>query len=160
MFAMGYFRRKIRRGRRRAAIQAVANAEADDPFALLPASPNVIEGQDFLRLAAVEIHPDSARPAGVFAAAYWLRDSCRCRLEDKQRLRRRLRWFERNLTIPRDIPPAAIFWFRADGRRCVHRIWGIVRTLRANGSAIRMVTTRQPGRIVYCDALQIAAIPD
>jgi hypothetical protein len=157
---MGYFRRKIRRGRCRAAMHGIAHAPADDPP--LPEAPRaeVAQGQVFLRLAAHELHPASTYPAGIFAAAGWLRDSARCTIEDRARLRRWLRWFNRNLTVPRDIPPAAIFWFRADGRCCLHRLWGIVRTLRRYGSPVRFVTTVRPGRVVYSDNVQIAAIPD
>jgi hypothetical protein len=157
---MGYFLRKVRRGECRSMKHSLLCAPADDPFPLLSELPRgtAFQGQLYLRLAVPEIHPDSAQPAGIFAAAGWLEDSCRCRPEDKTRLRRWLRWFQRNLRIPRDIPPEAIFWFRDDGRRAVRRLWGIVRTLRAYGSPVRLISTRDPGRIVYSDDLQIAAI--
>jgi hypothetical protein len=158
---MGYFLRKIRRGECRSMKHSLLCAPVDDAFPLVsePARGRVLKGQLYLRLAVPEIHPDSAQPAGIFAAAYWLRDSCRCRLDDKAHLRRWLGWFQQNLKIPRDIPPEAIFWFRDDGGRAVRRLWGIVRMLRAHGSPVRLISTREPGRIIYSDDLQIAAIP-
>jgi hypothetical protein len=72
-----------------------------------------------------------------------------------------LDWFNDNLTVPRRdaIDRRAVFWFRSSAVACVRRIWEIVAILREENVFARLITTTRPGRIVYADVHQIAAIP-
>ena len=68
-------------------------------------------------------------------------------------------WFGRNLPAPRvEIDERAIFWFRPQAR-VIREIWGLVAILREEGMPIGMRRTTTPGRIVFQDDHQIAAIP-
>jgi hypothetical protein len=70
------------------------------------------------------------------------------------------RWFGRNLPVPRfvDIDARAIFWFRPQSK-IVREAWSLVAILREEGVPIGLRRTHLPGRIVYHDEFQIAAIP-
>jgi len=69
-------------------------------------------------------------------------------------------WFGRNLPIPKreNIDKRAIFWFRPQAT-VVREAWSLVAILREEGVPIGLRRTHLPGRIIYHDELQIAAIP-
>lgn len=73
-----------------------------------------------------------------------------------------LTWFDENLPVPswRLIPERAQFWYRADAQKFVSRMWDLVWLLREGGLRVDVLKTSTPGRIVYGDEHQIAAIPD
>lgn len=75
-------------------------------------------------------------------------------------LNERLAWFNENLPAPTfDEPDArAIFWFNPKSE-AVREMWQLVAVLRAEDVPIRLRYTNTPGRIVYHDRHQIAAIP-
>ena len=113
----------------------------------------------YLRLAVSERDGDSQRPLGVFQAAYRLRDQGILDPSDTQELADALAWFGKYLTVPREVPPRAIFWFSVDSHEHVRRLWTLARILRAHGREVRMYTCGSPGRVVYDDGVQVGAIP-
>ena len=149
---MGYLKRKLRRsaaGRIADAFLAMAAAEPQPGLGVVPAPPT---GR-FLRFAT-----DDGR-RGVFQAAYRLRDSRRLTADESAELRDLLGWFEKELKPHAPAEEAAVFWFKADAGDYVRRIWAIVRLLQRGGRDVRMWTTRRPGRIVFEDVFQVAAVP-
>ncbi len=144
---MGYLKRKLRRSTAGAAARQFRRAAAGH---VLPASgaPPVA---GFIRLAV--------GPVGVFQAAYGMRDGNGLAAEARRELSTLLRWFSAELTPHAPADPAAVFWFKADARDHVHRIWDLVRLLQRDGHDVRMWTTRRPGRVVFADAFQVAAVP-
>ena len=112
-----------------------------------------------IRLATTHVHPDSGELSGIFEAAYAL--SCQDYLgaDERDELRRTLRWFCRYLRSPRLEKPKAIFWFRSDAGRFVNRLWKVVDILRHHAIFVRMMLTSDPGSIVYRDRYQVAAVP-
>jgi hypothetical protein len=104
--------------------------------------------------------PDSTRRRGVFSAAYALLDSQLLSSADENQLRELLRWFGRNLPVPKKFDTdGAIFWFKSDAGDCARRIWGLVLALRQHSYHVDMFRTRRPGYVVYEDEFQVGAIP-
>jgi hypothetical protein len=97
--------------------------------------------------------------SGVFTAALGLRDGGRLNPVDAAELAALLGWFDRELKPHAPAERRAVFWFRADAVEHVRRIWGVVRFLQRHGQVVRMWTTRRPGRIVFRDDHQVAAVP-
>jgi len=97
---------------------------------------------------------------GIFGAAGKV--EVRSELSDwtRQRLADSLDWFGEHLPIPRDdeIDKRAIFWFEPRST-VVREIWDLVSILRDVEIPIGLRRTNMPGRIVYRDKFQIAAIP-
>ncbi len=97
---------------------------------------------------------------GIFQAAS--RVEVRSQLSDWTRewLHDSLDWFIENLPLPQfdKHDRRAIFWFRPQSD-VVREIWQLVAILREEGVPVGVRTTRIPGRIVYHDKFQIAAIP-
>ena len=48
-------------------------------------------------------------------------------------------------------------WFRAEAGEPLDRMWDIVAILREHGVPVRVVTARQPGKVVYSDRFQVVA---
>jgi hypothetical protein len=114
----------------------------------------------YIRFIIPTIHEDSRKPTGVFQAAYALRDSGELGAEELQDLRAQLDWFNKNLHIPRNgIHARAIFWFSSASLVCTRRVWRLVQTLRKHHRHVEMVKSAAPGRIVYRDGHQVAAMP-
>jgi hypothetical protein len=106
-------------------------------------------------------HCESNRqPLGVFRAAG--RVELRAELHNWTRewLRDALDWFNANLPVPpaKEIDARAIFWFHPHSD-IVREIWQLVAILWEEGVRVLMRRTTVPGRIIYRDKFQIAAIP-
>jgi hypothetical protein len=77
-------------------------------------------------------------------------------------LRETLKWFHHNLIIPSgdSVDRRGIFWFRGEARDVIERMWDLVVILHDEGVHVDIRHTKYPGRIVYRDDQQVAAIPD
>ncbi len=97
---------------------------------------------------------------GIFLAASQV--ELRAQLPDWTRewLTESLRWFNDNLIVPQfdEHDRRAIFWFRPRSV-VVREIWHLVAILREEEVPVHLRFTRMPGRIVYHDDSQIAAVP-
>jgi hypothetical protein len=106
--------------------------------------------------------PDTGRWLGVFRAAGEIED--REQLDPFRRtlLRESLDWFNAHLKVPTldDGGWRAVFWFRPEAREMVSRLWEVAWLLRDEGVDVRMIRCRHPGRIIYADRHQIAAVPE
>jgi hypothetical protein len=80
----------------------------------------------FFRLVVAEMHPRSGQLAGVFSAAYRLRDEAVLPEAERDALEDLLGWFARHLPAPRLTRDAAICWFRGTGNACTRRFWDLV----------------------------------
>ena len=99
-------------------------------------------------------------PLGIFRAITWIEDSMDLPTATHDLVRQSLEWFNRCLPAPsRDVvDPRAIFWFRGQSQ-VVRETWQLVSILREEGIRVRLRKTKVPGRIVYRDDFQIAAVP-
>jgi|GEM_PF-2484035 len=69
------------------------------------------------------------------------------------------RWFNKNLKVPRRLPKTAACWFRADAQESISKLRTLIEIYREAGHHVWMHASLAPGRIVYQDDLQIAAVP-
>ena len=160
---MGYFRHKLDRARCRA---QSASARLRKSHALVAAGVVLRQPHTeaapptrYRRYAVKGIDPDSQHQRGIFIAAGELKRSGELWDEEYQRLSRALAWFNTNLIVPRGVPPKAIFWFKPAASDCQRHAYEIVRLLRLYGYTVWAIEARRPGRVVYEDDLQVAALP-
>lgn len=101
------------------------------------------------------------RKLGIFRAAGWLEQSDVIEEPLRTWLRPPLDWFNAHLRVPclESNCRRAVFWFRTDAQDVVARAWDLVAILREFGVAVELRRTDAPGKIVYRDEHQIAAIP-
>jgi hypothetical protein len=104
-------------------------------------------------------HQDSRQQMGIIQAAYRLRDSGGLAVEDLAALLAITRWLNRNVDAPDDPDPRAIFWFKPAASEARRVLWDLAQLLRAHGYLVELLKTDRPGRLVYEDELQVAAIP-
>lgn len=155
---MGYFKRTVRRGAARGARLAFLadSARAGEAsgwrrcdWAERPA----VEG--FVRFV-VEL--PGVGNVGLFREQEALEEAEHLPAEAWRAGRAALRWFDTHLPVPDALPPEAVCWFRADARGSLRRIWDVVDAYRAAGYVVWMRVTRNPGRVVYRDRYQVAAV--
>ena len=114
----------------------------------------------YVRFVIAATDPTSHQPRGVFQAIHDLLGSGHLGADDFKRVREDLDWFNHHLDAPKyKIHPRAIFWFRSRAENCTRRMWKFVQLLRIHGTQVEMITTRDPGEVVYFDEHQIAAMP-
>jgi hypothetical protein len=117
----------------------------------------------YIRFAVTQRDEDSGCSMGVFMAACELRDSIDTHPDLVARVRSAKAWFNDNLAEPQDsgkeVEPRAIFWFRSQAGECIRRVWDLVKLLDEGGCLARQLTCTRPGKIVYEDEHQVAAIP-
>ena len=103
----------------------------------------------------------TARPLGVFAAAGRIQDTDRVQPWFKDPLNETLSWFNKNLAVPPSdkIHWRSVFWFDCAEEKTINKIWDLVIWLRLNDVLVHHQRTISPGKIVYRDSQQIAAIP-
>ncbi|MCZ6817816.1 MAG: hypothetical protein O7F76_14110 [Planctomycetota bacterium] len=100
---------------------------------------------------------------GVLQAAFELRDSGKLETHESAWLEKELDWLEVHLESPACLREPgthrAISWFHPRAKRAIEKTRSIVALLEEHGVRVRMVTTDDPGTIVYEDAWQIVAYP-
>lgn len=103
----------------------------------------------------------TGRPAGIFVVAGRLEDSPHLAASTRWLLRDELDWFSDNLVVPDlgDDDWRSLFWLRADSREIIRRMWSLSAILRNEGIFVRKIWTTEPGKVIYSDKHQIAAIP-
>jgi hypothetical protein len=116
--------------------------------------------ETFLRFQTPVRCEQTARPLGIFASVREITDSSGIDESVRHWIGEELGWFNRNLPVPRlgadCLRP--LFWFRSNSRSMVSRIWELVVVMRDCGLPVQMQRTNDPGRIVYSDEYQVAAV--
>jgi len=106
---------------------------------------------------------ESHSPLGVFQAAIALRDAGNLEPHEEDWLERDLGWLRVHLPSPDCLRTAgnhrAICWFRPTASDAIDKVRGIVALLMTRGVIVQMLTTAQPGTIVYEDEWQVVAKP-
>ena len=117
----------------------------------------------YLRFQTKAPDPNSGRPTGILVAAHALRDSNRVSIEDEAWLREYLSYFNQHLKIPPNLKDdknrRAISWFK-EGSGIIDRVWNLKVFLEEQDIFIDVVTTREPGAVIYEDGHQIVAKPN
>jgi hypothetical protein len=155
---MGYFKRPIRRGPARQA--RLAYLEPARKVCVADWKPCDLSGRSgsvrFLRFAID--HPGRGR-IGLFRSTEVLEEDCDFTPVVHSQLRSILKWFNKNLPAPRRLPENAVCWFRSDAADSLRKIRDLVELYRQADRFVWMHATRNPGRVVYRDAYQVAAVP-
>ena len=100
-------------------------------------------------------------PLGVFCATVALEEQFDLPDYAQELLRESLDWFNSNLVAPR-LPAQyarCVFWFRTEAEELLEHVWPLVALLNQEGLYVHQRTTSQPGKIVYFDEYQVAAVP-
>ena len=74
-------------------------------------------------------------------------------------LRSQYNWFNRQMRFPRGMQKRAICWFRSDAVAHLEKMREIAEVYRVAGRQVWMHATTVPGKIIYEDEIQIAAVP-
>ena len=96
---------------------------------------------------------------GLITEARLLRDRGGLDQHQISRLEETYAWFNANIPVPPfssvGWPSDAVSWFRDAASEPIKRMWEIAALLKEHGISVRMLRSRNPGRILYEDAWQI-----
>ena len=155
---MGYFKRAVRRGASRrsklAFLEPAREILAADWQQCDPSVPPAADS--FLRFV-VEL--PSIGKVGLFRSSKSIENAEDLPAATRSELRAVFRWFNTNLPVPGRLPRSAICWFRTDADESLERLRSVVEIYRLAGYPVWMQATRNPGRVVYRDEYQVAAVP-
>lgn len=116
----------------------------------------------YLRFQTKMVDSGSGRPTGILVAAAELRDSNQVSIADEAWLREHLSYFNEHLKIPACLKDSAnrraISWFK-EGSRMIDRVWNLKAFMEEQDVFIDVISTREPGTIIYEDGHQIVAKP-
>ena len=103
----------------------------------------------------------TGRSLGIFYAAGQVQDRCTVPEYLTEPLRDSLVWFNNNLKVPRrdTIPRKCLFWFDCGNAEVLGRVWELIGWLRMSDVYVIHRKCRYPGKIIYRDDHQVAAIP-
>ncbi len=121
------------------------------------------ENVGYVRFVVPSLDEESGLLQGVFQAVFSLRDEGQLEKHEDEWLLEDLRWLKMHLKSPACLEdPAnrrAICWFHPSARRPIEKVRSIAALLEEKGISVRMLTTRDPGIVVYEDGWQVAAKP-
>ncbi len=111
---------------------------------------------------------DSENPAwldGVIGEARRFDEAGNLFRHESELLVQAFEWLNENLPCPPfsqklrsgEWTREAVSWFRPGAKAPIDRVWAIVAILKEHGVPVRMVTTKNPGKIVYEDQYQVVA---
>lgn len=116
----------------------------------------------FFRFQTKIPDPDSGRPTGILVAAAALRDSNRITIQDELWLREHLDYYNKHLKVPPCLKEwkhrRALSWFRS-GSKMIPLVWELVAFMEDYDVFIDVISTRDPGNIIYEDGHQVVAKP-
>lgn len=155
---MGYFKRPIRRS----AARQTRLAFLEPAREICPADWKQCDlsrppaAESFLRF--VIEHPRAGK-VGLFRSSRVIERPDALPTAAAEELRTVFRWFNHNLPVPSRMPRNAICWLRSDAAESLKRLRTLVDLYQLAGYPVWMQTTQTPGRVVYRDDYQIAAVP-
>jgi hypothetical protein len=112
----------------------------------------------FIRFVVGHEGEDHRQLTGVFHEAGMLQDRGVLSDAEKDFLEETYAWFKKHLPVPpfrsSDWPSNAVAWFKHDAA-CLPQIWHLVALLREHGKSVRLLRSRNPGKLLYEDAYQV-----
>ena len=118
----------------------------------------------YIRFAVLGCDVDSLQSKGVFQVALELRDSGRLQPHEEEWLDRELAWLKMHLKSPACLREhgnqRAISWFDPSAKRAIEKTRSIVALLEEHGHSAKMLTTKDPGTVLYADGWQVIAKPN
>jgi hypothetical protein len=116
-----------------------------------------------VRFCVLRSDPHSHSPQGVFQVAIELRDGGHLEPYEEEWLERDMGWLRKHLPSPGCLRDPgndrAICWFKPGAKEAIDRVRGMVAFLETRGIAVSMVTTADPGTVLYEDPWQVVAKP-
>lgn len=121
----------------------------------------------FIRFVTPRVHRYSGRETGVFCAAYRLKYSGLLTEDEMDQLDELLAPYGdlqvppvyRDESILEKRRDAAICWFKTRSRKMISHMYAVVGYLKYHGMPMALLRTDLPGRVLYEDEHQVAAIP-
>ncbi len=117
----------------------------------------------YVRFAVLRKNEYSSSLLGVFQAAFELRDRGELQPHEEEWLEQELRWLRMHLKSPSCLHDPgnhrAICWFHPRAKRPIAKVRSIAALLNEKGCHVRMLTTRDPGTVIYEDGFQVVAKP-
>ena len=121
----------------------------------------------YLRFVVPENDEDSGREMGIFVDGGILNESGQLYDYEINIRKSLMLWFTNNLKVP-DIQalesnhysnPNAISWFKSSAVTHISKMREYIEILKAHDVPVKQLITDRPGKILYEDEFQIAAIP-
>ena len=155
---MGYFNRPIRRSVAREAwcelIEGTRGVSSGD---WQRCGPSITPPADsFLRFV---VERPRTGTVGLFRSCDLIGPSAELPAAVRSQVRTAFRWFNSNVPVPQRLPRNAACWFKADAGASLNRLRTLIEAYRMAGHTVYMQATLSPGRVVYRDRYQVAAIP-
>jgi len=121
----------------------------------------------FVRFITSFINENGDIETGIFNAVAFIRDHSLTQDDDVNKLTALMKWFSRYLAKPDRFSnssnknPAAISlsWFKDTAKTDIQKIFELKEILLKYEIVIEIVTSKNPGYIVYEDKHQVSAIP-
>ena len=122
----------------------------------------------FIRFASLRVNRDSGRELGIFHTAYALRESGRLDDDEIAQLNALLEVFNNELDVPGCYGDTsvrwqrryrAICWFKTQSREFISQMWTVAKFMKCHGVQMKLLRTTLPGRVLYEDEHQVAAVP-
>ena len=96
---------------------------------------------------------------GIVTEARLLRDAGRLSSEEAAQLEESYNWLNDHLPVPpfatRGWPRDVVGWFRDDAHDVIARMWDLVALLEEHGCPVRLLRSKNPGRVLYQDDFQV-----
>lgn len=121
----------------------------------------------YIRFTAEYINEYGEKETGLFSALRFIREEPSTQDEDAIKLKHIKDWFNTNLEAPDKFSnasnknPASISlsWFKDTAKEHIKKIYEIRQLWYKYGIVVEVVTTKNPGYIIYSDDYQVSAIP-
>lgn len=112
----------------------------------------------FIRFVVGNDGEDHRQLTGVFTEARLLRDAGELSVAETEFLEQTYSWFNEHLPAPpfrsSSWPRDVVAWFKHDAG-CLDQIWHLVALLREHGKSVRLLRSRNPGKLFYEDDYQV-----
>jgi hypothetical protein len=121
----------------------------------------------YIRFITEFINEYGETHTGIFSALRFVRELDFAQDEDVVVLKRLRKWFNENLEAPDKFSNAknknpesiSLSWFKDSSKEHIKKIYEIREVLDKYGVVVEVVTTKNPGYIIYEDDYQVSAIP-
>ena len=115
----------------------------------------------FIRFVVEHVDRESGRRRGVFQTVYDLLESSVLDQVERQHLREQLKWFEKNLDVPKRLARSrksgaarrGILWCKSTAVEHVSRMRQLVQVLREHGVAVSELSAKRVGYVVFEEAV-------
>lgn len=105
---------------------------------------------------------DHRQLTGIVAETRVLRDRNELNLEEEERLQAIYDWLNAELPCPPFLSSGwsrdAVAWFKDSSTEAIQQFWSLAALLEHHGRGVRMLRSRNPGKILYEDDYQVVVL--